>query len=429
MLKLIINLSVKLVTFIEAVRIEFSQPQLRHVTRIADALIVCEAQKNLSELYRLFVEAPDPTNAADCLRISPWTAEDLRKPLHVFEVRDLIARAEAAGEPKIIWVSIDDSLAEKDKNTRHLDLVDFHHDHLESTKKKANYKNGAAYVECKIEVGSFSYTFDLKPYLRERTVRRINRKRGKKNRIRFRTKYKIAREMLDELKSLLPKNYQVYVLFDSWYASAKLIKFCRRQGWHVICAIKSNRILNGKKVREQDQLLRHQRYTKVRVFAADGTSKEYLVRSIKGHIKDVPFEVCVFTSRRHHRDKSPKYFLCTDLSLGAQTVLNWYKKRWPCEVTNSYLKNRLGLGDFRVQSYEAGDKWFATVLLSMVYLEFRFNEEKGKRIKSLADVIRLHRTEHACELLVEACREALKLGAIEPVLQRFLGEEALVLSS
>ena len=82
-----------------------------------------------------------------------------------------------------------------------------------------------------------------------------------------------------------------------------------------------------------------------------------------------------------------------------------------------------------MQSYEAGDKWFATVLLSMVYLEFRFNEEKGKRIKSLADVIRLHRTEHARELLVEACREALKLGAIEPVLQRFLGEEALVLSS
>jgi hypothetical protein len=47
--------------------------------------------------------------------------------------------------------------------------------------------------------------------------------------------------MLTELAGLLPKEYQVYVMFDSWYASAKLINFCRRQGWQVICAIKSNR--------------------------------------------------------------------------------------------------------------------------------------------------------------------------------------------
>jgi hypothetical protein len=429
MLKLIINLSIKLVIFIEAVRIELSQPQLRHVARIADALIVCEAQKNLSELYRLFVEAPDPTNAADCLRVSPWTAENLRTPLHAFEVRDLIARAEAAGEPKIIWVSIDDSLAEKDKNTHHLDLVDFHHDHLEGARKKAIYKNGAAYVVCKIQIGPFSYTFDLQPYLRERTVRRINRQRPKGQRIHFRSKYKIAREVLVELKKLLPKDYQVYALFDSWYASGKLIKFCHRQGWYVICAIKSNRCLNGKTVHEWARQLRHQRYTKMRVFAADGTPTEYLVRSIRGHIKGVPFEVCVFISRRHHRDKNPKYFLCTDLSLSAQIVLNWYKKRWPCEVDNFYLKTRLGLGDFRVRSYEAGNKWFAIVLLAFAYLEFRLNEEKGDKIKSLADVIRSHRKEHARELLVEACRQAIELGATQPVLQRFLGEEALVLSS
>jgi hypothetical protein len=43
------------------------------------------------------------------------------------------------------------------------------------------------------------------------------------------SKYALAREMLAELAELLPKGYPVYVLFDSWYASAKLIKFCRRQ--------------------------------------------------------------------------------------------------------------------------------------------------------------------------------------------------------
>jgi len=50
-----------------------------------------------------------------------------------------------------------------------------------------------------------------------------------------------ARQMLVELAQLLPKGLAVYVVFDSWYASKRLIKFCRRQNWQVICAIKSNR--------------------------------------------------------------------------------------------------------------------------------------------------------------------------------------------
>jgi hypothetical protein len=53
--------------------------------------------------------------------------------------------------------------------------------------------------------------------------------------------------MLLELKAVVPKGWKVYVLFDSWYASAKLLKFIRKQGksWYTLCAIKSNRTLNG----------------------------------------------------------------------------------------------------------------------------------------------------------------------------------------
>jgi len=428
MLKHILHHSPKLVAFIMALRLALYQPQLNHVTRVADAIIMCESHKTLSNLYRQFVEAPDPTAAADCFRVSPWTAEDLRSPLHAFVVQDLLAYSEAVGMDKIIWVSIDDSLDEKDKDTRHLELVDWHHNHSESTRKKAIYKNGVMHVVCKIQVGPFIYTFDLQPYLREQTIRRLNRQRPKEQRLHFRSKYTIAHQMLTKLKALLPKDYQVYILFDSWYASGKLIKFCRRQGWHVICAIKSNRRLSGKAVRQWDKQLWHQRYTRVRVTAAGGTSTEYLVRTLQGRIKDVPFDVCVFTSRRHHRDKHPKYFLCTDTSLSAQTALNWYSKRWSCEVDNFYLKTMLGLSDFRVQSYEAGDKWFAVELLTLVYLQWRLIREKSARIQSLADVIRQHRAEHGRDLLIGACQEALHPGTIEPVLQRFLHHEALALS-
>ena len=44
-------------------------------------------------LSRLLVDAPDPSHGADTLRMSPWTAEDLRAPMRHGIVTDLVALA------------------------------------------------------------------------------------------------------------------------------------------------------------------------------------------------------------------------------------------------------------------------------------------------------------------------------------------------
>jgi len=230
--------------------------------------------------------------------------------------------------------------------------------------------------------------------------------------------------MLKELKPQMPKGYRIYVLFDSWYTSAKLLKFIRKQGknWHVLCAIKSNRTLDGIQVKQLEQQLKHKRYTRVRVKAADGTATEYYVRKVQGRLCHVPFDVCVLISRRHHRDKYPKYFVCTDFTLSPQTILNWYTQRWPIEVDYWYLKQRLGLGDFRLHNYEAIHKWYTITYLALTFLQWRLYEAqaRGEPLACVADVIQQHREEHAREVLVAACTEAVKLGAVEPVVERFL---------
>lgn len=76
-------------------------------------------------------------------------------------------------------------------------------------------------------------------------MRRLNRQRPKGQRVHFISKTRLARQILSTLVPLLPKGWRVYVHFDAWYASAPLIRFCRRQGWHVVSAIKSNRKLDG----------------------------------------------------------------------------------------------------------------------------------------------------------------------------------------
>jgi hypothetical protein len=227
--------------------------------------------------------------------------------------------------------------------------------------------------------------------------------------------------MLAQLQKQLPKGYRVYVLFDSWYASNKLLKFCRRQGWHVICAIKSNRLLNDKKLSQWNRDLKHQRYTRVKLTATDQKERLYLVRQLRGNLKKLPFEVCVFISKQHRGDQHPKYFLSTDLDLSAQEGLSTYQARWPIEVDNFYLKQHLGLGDFRVQSYEAVEKWYALVFLALTWLQWRLNHpEDTERFNALADVIRAHRHEHARQLLTAACEQAVQLGQVQPVLNRFI---------
>jgi len=422
LLKRIVQHSPKLLAFLCGLQLRLTQPQLQHVLRLADALIVSEARhKTIAGLYRLIVDAPDPSNGADTLRISPWTAEDLRAPMRHFIVTDLVAYAQQTDQ-WTLYVSLDDSLGEKDKGTRHLEAVAYHHDHTQSQgKKKPRYTNGTVHVEVRLELGARSYAYDWRLYLREKTVRRLNRQRAPEQRLRFRKKTMLAQDMLMELQRLLPPGFHVYVLFDSWYASNRLLKFCRRRDWHVICAIKSNRTLDDKKLSQWPQALRHQRYQRVQLTATGDRQRTYLVRTLQGKLNKLPFEVCVLISTRHHRDKHPKYFLCTDLSLSAQQILPIYQKRWPIEVDNFYVKQHLGLADFRVQSYEATEKWFAIVFVALAFLQWRLNHAQAEeRLCSVADVVRHHRYEHARTLLEMACQEAAKLTDYLPVFRRFL---------
>ncbi len=422
MLKRIVHPSSVLVTFILMLRLAFSRPQRKHLLRTVDAVIVCEGRKTLANLYRQWVEAPDVSAVADFFRVSPWEAEEIRRAVRSFVIADMLRRAREEGAEPIIWVSLDDSATRKGKETHALEAVDWIYDHAASEKGQAPYCKGVVHVTLRVQIGSYSYPFTWRLYLRESTVRRLNRRRPREKRLRFKSKYRLAREMLEELRSLLPEGYTVYVLFDRWYGSGKLIKFIRRQGWHVICALKRNRLLNGTRVDEWNRRLRHKRYTRVRVPAADGTSRTYLVRAVRGHLKGVPFEVCVLISRRHYRDKHPRYYLCTDLRLSAQRVLTWYGTRWSLEVDYWYLKQPLGLGDFRMQVYEAIEKWYAVLHLVLTFLQWRLYEAwaQGRPLRSLADVIRQHRAEHAREVLVAACQEAIQMGSIEPVLQQFV---------
>jgi hypothetical protein len=419
MLTRIVHNNENLCTFVDSLNLPLSKPQRRHVLNVADGLLVAEGPSTLAEIHRQFVDTVDPSNIADTFRIAPWSAEDILGPLQAHVVQAVVEQLKISDIKPVLLVNLDDSLAIKDPDTRHLEGVDYHFDSAAKRRKRTKLQNGLCYVICTLVVGDWSVTFAVCPYLREKTVRRLNRKRAPDQRLHFASKYHVAQRILERLRALLPRWVRVYVQFDAWYASARLLKYIRRQGWHAICRVRENRHLNHQRMDQRFLAQRHRRYARVSITAADGTSTTYLLRQEVGRLNDVPFDVRGLESRRHYRDKHPAYFVSTDLELAPATDMRYYAERWSCEVDNWYLKECLGLGDFRLRAYEAIAKFIAVVLLAWVYVQCRVCQQRSAGDVP-AQVIRQHRDEHAREWLTAACRLALELGAVEPVLARFL---------
>lgn len=424
MLPLIVQHSEALTNFFLALQLALYQPQIRHLLEIVDALIVCNQRKTLSGLSRLLHHSVDPKALADFFRESPWSIDQISQPRKKFMLAKVLELAQAAGTELKIMVSLDDSLGKKGKATKHLDAVDHHHNHTESTRKRQSWSNGYVYVELHVQIGPFGFLFDTRLYLREKKVRQLNRPRSKEKRLRYRSKYNLAREMLLELDALLPAGSQVYVLFDSWYASAKLINLCLRKHWQVICALKANRKIEKQRIDRYHQTLTHKPYQKITLEAVgDHRAPTYHVRTVSGHLEKVSQEVYVIISKKRPEDPRPKYFLCTDTSLSAEEALKLYQKRWPVEVDNLNLKEVLGLGDFRLQSFEAIQKWFAVVTLAINYLQYTamLAYRPKQPLPSLADCKRLHQQAHLDSLLRRLVTEIKKQPqCVEAILQAFL---------
>jgi hypothetical protein len=414
-MKAIVQRSAAIVTFVGLLGLTLSNSQRQHVERFGDLLVVAPRRKTLAQLAALELPGVDPSNLADFFRISPWDPDDLRLPLLQFIFAYLKGRTSDPACP--LDLTLDDSLTQKDKATSQLQSVDWQFDHNQQRAIKAGN-----HVVLRIHWGAFHFPLLWRPYLRESTVRRLNRRR-KNTKLCYKSKLELAREMLQQVISFLPKTNPVYVLFDSWYTSAKLVKWIRQQGWHVIAAIKSNRTLSGQKLTDWHHDLKGSAYQRVTLELANKQWRTYYVRTMNGRLRGVPGPVRVLFSQKGPGVRTPKYFLSTDATLSAQEILRRYQHRWSQEVDYWYVKLQLGLGDFRLHSHEAINKWYAVVYLVLVYLYWQSYESKESHGKptSLSEVLARQRQEHQRAVLQAACEEAACGLPIEEVLERYLG--------
>jgi hypothetical protein len=177
-----------------------------------------------------------------------------------------------------------------------------------------------------------------------------------------------------------------------------LFKFIRQHGWHWICASKANRWLDHYRLAEWWWHLGHQPLERITLRSSKG-SRTYTTRSRVGRLRRYPEVVRAVISKRSRRDPRPVYFLSSDTRLSAPGLVKYYTYRWQAEVDNFYVKERLGLADYRLQSVEAIINWHALVLAAYVFLQYRrmlpVLSQPRTKLRSVGEVLRDHQAGHA----------------------------------
>ncbi len=402
---LIVAHSESLCNFLLPLLIGFSPAQTRHALNCIEALLVCLSKhKTLSALTRLLrLPHADEFALADFFRSSDWDDDGLRIALVKFLLQ-LVVRLQQRTGWRLLFLRVDDALCVKDLATSALAAVSRHYDHNRPRRQKGSYSNSSLYVTRSLQLGPLQCLLNWRLYLSRQVVKRLNRRRDAAHKLSYHKLVTLVEQMLDEIAPQLPTGCQVYVLFDAWYDNQHLQKHIRAHGWHWICATRSNRVLSDRPLSHCWLHLNHQRITRVVVRSAT-RSHTYSTRFIRGRLRRYPDPVIAIISKRKRRDSHPAYFLCSDTTLSVRTILKYYGYRWQAEVDNWFLKERFGLGDYRLHSVEAITRWHTLVFVAYAFIQVQrvkpLLDQPQTTLLPLGDVLRQHQREHARRMIAQ----------------------------
>lgn len=191
----------------------------------------------------------------------------------------------------------------------------------------------------------------------------------------------------------------MYVLSDSWYTNNTLINASLANGYHLIGAVKSNRIIAPKGIKLQlSQFKEYIDPDTLDVVTVKG--QDYKVYSYEGPVakfENATVLICYEVDGDSLKD--PVYLISTDIELDAKTVIEYYLHRWSIETNYKYLKSNLGFDKYRVRSILSIERYFLIVFLTINLLEIFRVSEKLLMLQTIGDAIRYQSSLTAKELV------------------------------
>jgi hypothetical protein len=386
--------------YINTLELPYSSSIRNHMVNMVSGIITTEGNKNVSSIYRRLTCNRDRSCGSRFLSEYNWKHEyvDYQRISHsLHTVRRNVS------DNTVGFLIIDDSLSKKDKSTKEIEGLDYHHSHSDG---KTMWSH--CVVTSHYKVSKYSLPIGFKLYLRKQYFGKATR--------RFKSKHDLAMQLIDEF---IPASKATYLLIDAWYTSGKLMLHALKSGYHTIGRMKSNRVIypGGIKtsIKEFSGLIRKNETCPVTV--GDDT---YYVYRYEGKINDLENAVILSCWERPDLSDAPAFVISTDVSLDNSTILKYYQNRWDIEVSYRYHKNSLGFDEYQTLSLTSIKRFWSMVFMAYTFLElFRVSTRKTLKLRTIGDTIVYFRTQYMIDVAKFAYTCAINGIAFETVIAKF----------
>lgn len=355
MLETIVENNETLNKFLNGFREAFkNKAQFRHFRHYVIALMIYLGSKNLTGLSRAIPDGKSESSLYRFVSSMDWNMEEVercRLAMLNRRTRRALKAAQKKGQQVPVFLIIDDSLVEK--TGKKMEGVAKHYSHTED-----KLMLGHVWVTGQLVVMGHSYPYSWKLYRRQSECETAGEA--------FFSKPALAEAIVRAFKPL--PDTKTYILTDSWYSSADLLKLCKKRHFKYVGAVKSNRKFNNSghdlQVQQWIKTIPKSAFDRVKV-----KGKFYKTWSAIGRLSSGHQVKLVINRRIGH--KKWKYLVSTDLDLSSQTILSHYLVRW--EVENFYraAKQLLGWGDYQMLKLVAIERHVLLMMVTHAYLELQ----------------------------------------------------------
>jgi SRSO17 transposase len=402
-----VSLYLPIVKFILALKLEFSKPQRNHLFTLIHGIILCAGRKNITQIRNATRQDRHVSSVTNFLNHAPWCVNRMQRRRMQFVIEKIRTKCAKHGDSRrLVFLIVDDTCCKKDTSTKKMAALSFQYSHEDG---KSVWCHCVVTSHVVSENGSFAW--DYRPYFREEECRAQG--------LTFKSKNDLALEMIESFPA--EENEQVYVLMDSWYTSEKVINACNSKGFHVIAAVKTNRLIcvSGITISIADFAVQHIRKSDLRSVTVDGQGM-YWIYDYEGPLSEMENVKALLSWKDEYADSSKPQvcLLCTDLSLDLVTIQRYYHVRWNIETGYRYFKELLGFDHYQLLSFEGIQRFWAIQYLTQNYLEMQ-RQEWMKDVKhlTLGDVVYRIRQEYFGQIIVYVYQQALEKKPLFDILK------------
>lgn len=402
-----VTLYMPLVKFILALQLKLSRPQRNHLISLMHGMILCEGRKNISQIRNQTGQYRDLSCITRFLKESTWCHNRVQRRRIEFLIKQIQRSRQKKGDDRtLVFFIVDDTCCKKDKTTKRMEGLDFHFAHEDGKSKWAH-----CIVTSHLVTDGYSLAWDFRPYFRKEYCTEHD--------LAFKSKNDLAVEMIQNYPS--SDDELVYVLMDSWYTSEKIVNACNAKGFHIIAAVKSNRLIcpAGIGISLADFANQYIRKSDLRSVTVENQGS-YWIHEYEGPLADIEnVKVLMSWEDAYDSGKKPFFILCTDHSLDVVTILRYYDVRWHIETGYRYFKDLLGFDQYQLWSFQAIQRFWVIQFLTQNFVELQRREwSKPNASLTFGDVVRRIRQEYFGQLVVYVYEQALAKTPLIEVLSR-----------